>query len=264
MKKGQQKKKVAENKKRQRGFDGTTDELEAARESFRKPSKILRTTGPVASSSSMQIDTPGPVASSSAMQLNTPGPVASSSAMQLDTPGPVASSSAMQLDTEATDAPESASDLPVPEHPADDHEEEDDEDNRRNIQRMYSLARVQRPDYTIEELDEMVEWSQPKEADDPDASTSAAFTRYGLMLSVLEPIEADARFEAKLLVCHRYICVEPCLPFCARPTTGCISVICAREITPMQNPRTTNPVTISRGTRKSTPIYLRPLTNIII
>ena len=250
LKKGQQKKKVAENKKRQRGFDGTTDELEAARESFRKPSKILRTTGPVASSSAMQIDTPGPVASSSVMQL--------------DTPGPVASSSAMQLDTEATDAPESASDVPVPEHPADDNEEEDDEDNWRNIQRMYSLACVQRPDYTIEELDEMVEWSQPKEADDPDASTSAAFTRYGLMLSVLEPIEADARFEAKLLVCHRYICVEPCLPFCARPTTGCISAICAREITPMQNPRTTNPVTISRGTRKSTPIYLRPLTNIII
>lgn len=49
LKKGQQKKKVAENKKRQRGFDGMTDELEAARESFRKPLKILRTTGPVAS-----------------------------------------------------------------------------------------------------------------------------------------------------------------------------------------------------------------------
>ena len=149
--------------------------------------------------------------------------------MQLNTPAPVASSSAMQLDTDATDAPESSSNA---EHPVDDNEEEDDEDNRKNIQRMYSLARIQRPNYAIEELDEMVEWSQPKEADDPDASTSAAFTRYyGLMLSILEPIEADARFEAKILVCHRYICVETCLPFRARPTTGCICAICAAEIT---------------------------------
>jgi len=175
LKKGQQTKKFAENKKRQRGFDGTTDELESARESFKKPSKILRTTGPVASSS----------------------------ATQLDTSGPVASSSAMRLDTDATDAPESSSDEPVPDHPADDNEGEDDETNRENIQRMYSLARIQPPNYAIEELDEMLEWSQPKEADDPDASTSAAFTSYGLMLSILEPVEADARFEAKIPVCHR-------------------------------------------------------------
>ena len=172
LKKGQQTKKFAENKKRQRGFDGTTDELESARESFKKPSKILRTTGPVASSSATQLDTSGPVASSSAMRLDT-------------------------------DVPESSSDEPVPDHPADDNEREDDEANRKNIQSMYSLARIQPPNYVIEELDEMVEWSQPKEADDPDASTSAAFTRYGLMLSILEPVEADARFEAKILVCHR-------------------------------------------------------------
>ena len=74
--------------------------------------------------------------------------------MQLNTPAPVASSSAMQLDTDATDAPESSSNA---EHPVDDNEEEDDEDNRKNIQRMYSLARIQRPNYAIEELDEMVE-----------------------------------------------------------------------------------------------------------
>jgi len=169
-----------------------TEELEAACELFRKPSKILHTTGPV-------------------LSLST---------MQLNTPVAVASSSAMQLDTDATDMPESSSDVPVPEHPVDDNEEEDDEDNQKNIQRMYSLARhIQRPNYAIEELDEMVEWSQPKEADDLDASTSAAFTCYGLMLSILEPIEADARFEAKILVCHQYICVETCLPFCASKFT---------------------------------------------
>jgi hypothetical protein len=105
LKKAQQTRKVAENKKRQRGFEGTTEELESARESFRKPSKILRTTGPVASSS----------------------------ALQLDTLGPVASSSAMRLDTDATNAPESSSDEPVPDHPADDNEGEDDEANPKVV-----------------------------------------------------------------------------------------------------------------------------------
>jgi len=41
---------------------------------------------------------------------------------------------------------------------------------------MYSFARIQRPDYAMEELNEMVEWSQPTETDDPNAPTSAAFT----------------------------------------------------------------------------------------
>ena len=103
LKTAQQTREVAENKKRQRGFEGTTEEVESACESFRKPSKLLRTTGPVASSS----------------------------ALQLDTPGPVASSSAMRLDTDATDAPESSRDEPVPDHPADDNEVEDDEANRK-------------------------------------------------------------------------------------------------------------------------------------
>ena len=105
LKKAQQTKEVVENKKRQRGFEGTTEELESARESLRKPSKLLRTTGPVASSS----------------------------ALQLDTPGPVASSSAMRLDTDATDAPESSSNEPVPDHPADDNEGEDDEANQKVV-----------------------------------------------------------------------------------------------------------------------------------
>lgn len=45
------KEKIAENKKRQRGLEVTTEELESACESFKKPSKILRMSGPVASSS---------------------------------------------------------------------------------------------------------------------------------------------------------------------------------------------------------------------
>ena len=105
LKKAQQTREVAENKKRQRGFEGTTEELESARESLRKPSKLLRTTGPVASSS----------------------------VLQLDTPGPVASSSAMRLDTDATDAPEFSSNEPVPDHPADDNEGEDVEANQKVV-----------------------------------------------------------------------------------------------------------------------------------
>ena len=105
LKKAQQTREVAENKKRQRGFEGTTEELESARESLRKPSKLLRTTGPVASSS----------------------------VLQLDTPDPVASSSAMRLDTDATDAPESSSNEPVPDHPADDNEGEDVEANQKVV-----------------------------------------------------------------------------------------------------------------------------------
>jgi hypothetical protein len=43
-----------------------------------------------------------------------------------------------------------------------------------------------------------MKWSS--ETDDPNVPISAAFTRYGLMLSVLEPIETEAQFEAKIQV----------------------------------------------------------------
>lgn len=74
---------------------------------------------------------------------------------------------------------------------ADGNDNQDGEGNRQNIQlRMYDFARVQRPDYVMEEPDNIVDWSQPGETYNPDTPASAAFMRYGLRLSNLEPVEA--------------------------------------------------------------------------
>ena len=89
----------------------------------------------------------------------------------------------------------------------DDNEGQDDEEYCRNLPLMYNRAQIERPEYSIGIPDDMVDWSQPDEIHDPDATTSTAFIRYGLMLSVLEPIFVDERFETKLQV--RYCC-KPC------------------------------------------------------
>ena len=93
----------------------------------------------------------------------------------------------------------------------------------KNLQRMYGLARVQLPDYSIEELDDIVDWSQPDEIRDTDAPTSAAFTRYGLMFSVLEPVDAEEKLKTKTEVRYRYNCAY----LFSRPTTGRTSVMSA-------------------------------------
>jgi len=107
------------------------------------------------------------------------------------------------------------------------------------------------PDYAMEELDEMVEWSQPTETDDPNAPTSAAFTRYGLVLSVLEPIETEAEFEANIQVMSSVVqlCHQTRLNFFRKADNGLyICEMCTKDY-PELEPKA---AAIRRGTREST------------
>ena len=153
--------------------------------------------------------------------------------MRLDTAGPVASTSVMQLDT--TRDSSSHQPLSVPQADGDD-EDQDDEQNWRSIQRMYNFACIQWPDYAMEEPDNIVEWSQPSETYNANAPTSAAFTRYGLMLSVLEPVEAEEEFKGKLQVCHRNNVRMHCLPFCCKADDGLFICDMCTVANPEQEP----------------------------
>jgi len=86
----------------------------------------------------------------------------------------------------------------------DDNEDDDDGEYRQDLKLMYNRAQIERPECGIE---------VPDEVHDPDAAAPAALTRERLMLSVLDPIYADEKFEAKFQVCHWYNRVETTLIF---------------------------------------------------
>ena len=132
------------------GLEVTTEELKCGSLLSKKPSKILRTKGPVASSSSTQLDT---TASHVQCYGFKPPAVLWSSSRRQRQPGRRGKSAKYPTDVRLCPCP------------------------------TLGLCYGKEPD-------NIVDWSQPDEIYNPDAPASAAFMRYGLRLSNLEPVEA--------------------------------------------------------------------------